>query len=313
MAALTSARVHAIVSESARLRDEALAEICADWTGPVKRSSEPADLQTLLLDLDTPSLFDPPALWMVRADDKYLKRHNELLADAVAKPVANGVLLLVASALDGKSKLAKALTAREVLYLPGSPGPKDVGEWLTGRLAGVPHGVERPREVAHELIEHVGPDIDALLATVDTAVLYCWGTPLTVEAVRAVTDGTAERPIYEFTAAVLEGQASRAISLLHAGGGIGAQQALSALTSEARKLIACCDTSDDAEAAAWAGMRGRSNLYYARKRARDLGKATLSRLLHGMILAQRQLRQSGHDPDTTLEVFALNAQRVIRR
>jgi DNA polymerase III delta subunit len=313
MAELTSARVHAIVAESARLRDEELARAIGAWTGPIKRVSEPPDLPTLLLDLDTPSLFESASLWVVRADDKYLKRHNEALIDSAAKPVANGVLLLVAPSLDAKSKLAKALTARRALVHLPSPGPKEVVDWLGERLSALPGGVERARDVAEELVEHIGGDVDALLATADTAALYAWGGPLTVAAVRAVASGTAERPIWEFTAAVLEGNAKRAIELLHAGGGLGAQPALSSLTSEARKLIACCETSDDADAAAWGGMRGRGNLYYARKRSRDLGKTTLMRLLQGMILAQRQLRQTGADGEAILEIFALNVQRVVRR
>ncbi|MBA3708358.1 MAG: hypothetical protein H0W83_06030 [Planctomycetes bacterium] len=310
---LIAHRVHAVVSDSSRLRDEALADVLQGWNGPLKRLSEPADLPGILIDLDTPSLFDPATLWVLRADDKYLKRHNEVLTDAAAKPVANGVILLVASALDGKSKLAKALSSRGTLIAVESPGPKEIIDWLCGRLSSRHEAVERPRDVAEELVEHVGFEVDALLATIDTVSLYVAGGPLTAKAVYAVASGTGERPIYEFTGAVLDGNARRAIELLHAGSGIAPQQALSALTTETRKLIACCESSDDSEAMSWSGMKGRGNLYYARKRARDLGKPNLVRLLHGMILAQRQLRQTGSDTELTLETLALNAQRVIRR
>ena len=91
-----------------------------------------------------------------------------------------------------------------------------------------------------------------------------------------------------------------------------AQPALGALVSETRKLIACCETSDDAEAISWAGGKGRPNLYYARKRSKDLGRATLQRLLQGLVMAQRQLRQSGIDDELTLEMLAINAQRVVK-
>lgn len=306
------ARVHAVVGESVRLRDESLAALTRTWNGPVKRVTEPSDLQRILLDLDTPSFLEEPALWVLRADEKYLRKHHEPLLGAAAKPTANGCLVLVVPGIEAKDKLAKALTAKGSLHHAESPGGKEMVEWLCARLSAIPEGVERPSSVAEELVEHVGSEPDALLAAIDLAVLYAGGQPLNVAAVRAVASGTAERPIYEFTGAFLEGNARRAIDLIYAGGGIEPQPALSALVGETRKLIACCETADDGDAIAWAGGRGRGNLYYARKRARDLGRATLLRLLQGMILAQRQMRQSGNHGELTLELLALNAQRVVR-
>ncbi len=312
MVELSQARVHAVVGDSVRLRDEILATLTGAWNGPVKRVTEPADPQRILLDLDTPSFLEEPALWVLRADEKYLRKHQEALLGAAAKEVANGCLVLVVPGLEAKDKLAKALAARKALHIAAVPGPKEIVEWLCARLAAIPEGVERPSSVAEELVEHVGAEPDALLATLDLAVLYAGGQPLDVAAVRAVANGTAERPIYEFTGAFLEGNARKAIDMIYAGGGIEPQPALSALVGETRKLIACCETSDDGDAVAWAGGRGRGNLYYARKRARDLGRATLLRLLQGMVLAQRQMRQSGNHGELTLELLALNAQRVVR-
>ena len=142
--------------------------------------------------------------------------------------------------------------------------------------------------------------------------IYAGEGPITPEAVEALVVGTAERPIWEFTGAVLEGNAARAIALMHAGEGLEAQRALSALVSELRKLIACCATSDDALAARLSGARGRPNLYYARQRARQLGKACLQRLLRGCQLTQRQLRQGGGNLELALETLVLHAQRIIR-
>jgi DNA polymerase III delta subunit len=312
LAAMVESRLDLIVGSSIRLRDELLAETLKAWAGPVKRLVEPADLQRILLDLETPSFLDEAALTVLRCDDKYLQKHQGLLLDSVGKPRANGWLLLVAPGIDQRGKLAKALTTAKALHVAESPDPRELQGWLFQRLSQLPWGVERPGEVADELIAHVGDDPDALLSVLDVAVLYCAGQPVSAEAVRALTDGAAERPIWEFTGALLEGRAGKAIELMHAGGGIRAEQAALALENEARKLIACCETSDDAEATEWAGGRGRPNLYYARKRAKELGKATLTRLLQGLVLTHRQLRQSGIDPETALELLAVNAQRVVK-
>jgi DNA polymerase III delta subunit len=306
-------RLEVVAGSSIRLRDELLTELVKGWTGPVKRLVEPADLQRILLDLETPSFLDEAALTVIRCDDKYIQKHQAPLLDLVGRPRANGWLVLVTPALDQRGKLAKALAAAKALRLAEIPDSREMQGWLFQRLSQLPWGVERPGEVADELLAHVGDDPDALLATIDVAALYGANQPLTAEAVRAVAGGgAAERPIWEFTGALLEGRSGRAIDLMHAGGGMEAQPALSALTNEVRKLIACCETADDSEATAWAGGKGRPNLYYARKRARDLGKPTLVRLLTGMILAQRQLRQSGRDAELTLELLAVNAQRVVK-
>ena len=88
--------------------------------------------------------------------------------------------------------------------------------------------------------------------------------------------------------------------------------ALSALLGELRKIAACLETTDDGEAGRRAGLRGRPNLYHARRRAREMGQTLVLRLLNGAILASRQFRQSGTSPEVVLETLVLHAQRLIR-
>ena len=71
-------------------------------------------------------------------------------------------------------------------------------------------------------------------------------------------------------------------------------------------------TADDGEVAKWINARGRPNLYYARQRARNLGRAVLVRLLTGCLHTQRLLRQSGTNAELALETLVLHAQRIIR-
>jgi DNA polymerase III delta subunit len=161
-------------------------------------------------------------------------------------------------------------------------------------------------------VHHLGDDVDALLNGIDITAVACGDGQLRAQAVAEVIGGLAERPIWEFTGAVLEGNAKRALELLGAGGGLEPAQAASALHNELRKMIACAETADDGEASAWAGLRGRPNLYHARNRARVLGKPLLVRLLNGVVQAQRQLRQSGYNSEAALEMLVLHAQRVIK-
>lgn len=317
-AALTSSRLQVITGRSLVLRDEVLPNVIGGWTGPIKRVVEPADLSRIVLDLDTPSLFEDPALWLVRCDGRYLRKHAELLLPLAGSPPVAGMVVMSldgpdkGKAGDAVAKLMKALQAADAVHAVDVPADKEVVGWLTQRVAAHPQGAENPRSVAEALVEHLGDDVDALLSAITVVAIHADRGPLTVQGVDALVAGQAGRPIWEFTGAVLEGNARRAIELLHAGEGIPAQMALAALIGEVRKLIACCDTSDDAEVARWTLARGRPNLYYARQRAKNLGRALLIRLQTGCLQAQRQLRQGGTNHELALETLVLHAQRVVR-
>jgi DNA polymerase III delta subunit len=317
-ATLTTSRLHLITGDSLVLRDECLQALMAEWQGPVRRLGEPADLGRIVLDLDTPSLFEPPAMWLVRCDGRYLRRHAELLAPLAGKAVVAGALVLSLPGLepgkagDETAKLVKALRAAEAVHEADGPDSKEMASWLTTRIAAHPQGAEDPRRVAEALIGHLGDQVDALLGAMTVIGIHADRGPLTIAGVEALVAGQASRPIWEFTGAVLEGNARRALELLHAGDGLSPQQAIAALAGEVRKLVACCDSADDGEVARWIGARGKPNLYYARQRARNLGKALLVRLLNGCLQTQRLLRRSGTDGELALETLVLHAQRLVR-
>jgi len=308
---LSSTRLDVVLGASFRLRDALVADLLAGWSGPVKRLSDPEDPGRLVLDLDTPSLFEEPALWLVRLSQPWFKRHRTILVGLAGQPVAAGRVVVSLAALEGPGDLAKKLDAVGALHRSEPPGPREVVDWLSARLLTHPQGVERPRVVAEALHRHLGDDVDALLAAVEVVAVYAGVKAIDAAAVEAVIGGLAERPIWEFTSALFDGDARTAIELLHAGG-IEAERTLAGLLAELRKLLACAQTSDDGEAIRWAGARGRPNLYHVRNRARSLGQPLAERLLGAAALAQRRLRQSGTDPATVLELLVLHAQRLIR-
>lgn len=317
-ALLASSRLHAVVGDSLRLRDELVQGLIGQWQGAVKRVVEPQDFERIVLDLDTPSLFSDPALWVVRGDPVWLRRQTEALRRIIgpASP-GSGCMILVTKPPDRAkgdtlAALFKELSAANALHTSEAPGGRELPGWLCGRLTTIPQGVDRPLQVAQALIEHLGEDLDALLGALDLLAVYCDDQPIDLKAVEALISGTAERPIWDFTGAVLEGNIRRAIELMHAGQGLEAQQAMAALIGELRKLIACCESPDDSQVAEWIGARGRPNLYYARSRAKAVGRRSLTRLLNGCLLVQRQLRQAGTDADLAMEVLVLHAQKVVR-
>ncbi|MBN8526437.1 MAG: hypothetical protein J0M02_13970, partial [Planctomycetes bacterium] len=158
---------------------------------------------------------------------------------------------------------------------------------------------------------HCGEDADAILAAVDVLRAYADEAPITPEAVEAVVVGTAERPAWEFSGAVLSGDAAKALGLLHAGRGMEPAMALAVLHNEVRKQIASLDAADDAKAGELAGLKGRPNLRMARRQAEGIGRPALTRLLGGILKAQRQLRGGAEDPALAVELLVLHARQLL--
>jgi DNA polymerase III delta subunit len=313
-------KLRAVVGESSRLRDEALAPLVAAWTGTVRRVAEPSDLRSVLVDVDTPSLFGEPTLWVVRASENWLKSRVDELSPLIGiEADGGGALILVLPKLDGRQQLSKGLLAAQAVIEAEAPwSGLRWGEavsacklWITERLGTHPGGVQRAMLCADRLHAHCGEDADAILAAVEVLSVYADEGPITPESVEALVVGVAGRPAWEFSSAVLAGDSGKAIQMLHAGQGMDPHFALAALTSEVRKQLACLSASDDAAAAELAGLKGRPNLRMVRRQAENLGRPVLVRLLGGLVRVHRQLRTGGVDAMLELETLVLHARQLV--
>lgn len=306
-------RITAVVGSSVRLRDELLQPLLATWGGEIKRAVEPEDVPALLMDLDTPSLFSTPALWVVRCDQAWLKRHAEALAGMVGPGTGLGALVLVAPEVDRRTALAKALDKAGALLDAAGPGDREIHAWTTARLNDHPQGVEEAGQVANLLVEAFGAEVDAILGAIEQIALYADEAPLTPVATRAVVAGIAERPPWEAVAALFEGDARRCLELLHAGHGQAPELLLGAVAADLRRMLACAETKDDIEAARLAGHKGSPfAMRHARRRLQAVGVGNAVRLMNGVAQTWRQLRQGGGDAGVALDCFVLHARRVLR-
>ena len=164
---------------------------------------------------------------------------------------------------------------------------------------------------ADRLYAHAGEDADQILSAIDVLALYADEGPITPEQVESVVVGSAERPVWEFSSAVLGGDAGKAIALMHAGQGLDPPHALAVLIGELRKLISSLESDDDGEAGRIAGLKGRPNLRMARRQAQGIGKPSLIRLLGGAIRTQRLLRTGGTDAALEVEMLVLHARQLL--
>jgi DNA polymerase III delta subunit len=322
-----------VSGRSRRLRDEQVESLLGAWTGPVHRVTAAERPDRIILDVDTPSFFAEPALWVVRADQAHLQQHAAAWL-ALARPTQPGqgrVLMALGSAAtggagggggrarrggkagsgDALAQLTQTLQAAEAWIAVEEPQGRSVVDWLIQRLRLHPQGADRPRLVAEAMLQHSGEDVDRLLCDLDLALVAAGEGPVTPELIHTILGGIAERPVWECTAAVLDGRPDRALQLLHAGHGLEPQMVLSALATEIRKLLACCASEDDPQVAAWLGGRGPTNFYYARQRARQLGAGLLQRLANGCMGVQRSIRH-GQDASLALELLVLHAHRILQ-
>ncbi|MFM2091679.1 MAG: hypothetical protein RLZZ127_2168 [Planctomycetota bacterium] len=307
---VAAGRLTLVVGASQRLRDEAVAGLRGGWTGPVRRLVEPSDLDGLLIGLETPSLFGEPELLLVRADARWLAKHQDRLLPHLGQPVLAGAMLLLLDQVDGRSGLAKAADKAGALVRADGPDDRSVAGWLALRLGGHPQGCTDLHRIGDLLVRRIGNQPDALLAAIDLIALACHPGPLRPAEADALVQGEAEQPLWELSGALLEGRPGDALRMLHAPQAAEPPQILAALGNEVRRLIACHDTRDDAEAARQAGVKAGGAFFHARRRASRWPRPALVRLLSGINQCQRQLRR-GQDPVVALELLVLHAQRLL--
>ena len=313
MATLGS-RLILVTGESQRLRTAILDRLRAAWDGDIATISHDADADQVLLGLETPSMFsDRPTLWLWRVDETWLRRQREAMARHIGQAVVAGVLVLISDACPQDSAPTKAMLAdlrsAGALLEAAAPSEREMPSWIAMQLTAHPQGVGEPHRIADILLRRLGADCDAILGAIDLIALACHPQRLDAEAADALVAGQAERPVWEFSGALLDGRDADALRMLHA------PQAepgalLNGLISELRRLLAVKQTTDDAEAARLAGVKATAAMNHARRRAARFKPDELRRLLAGAIQALRQAR-GRVDELTAAEWYVANAKRIV--
>lgn len=310
---MSESAIQAVIGSSSRLRDECLQHVLASWQGPVRRHIDPSDIARILLDMDTPSIFDDPACHVVRASPEFLRHHKDTVRDAIGKPSAGGRIILVMAPPARKDDVVfKALTQAKAIILADEPDPKSIVDWVVQRAGALPNGAQDPRKLAFALVDAVGQDPDALLGALEVLAIACGEEPVDLATAALLYDTDAAKPLFAFSEAVLSGDANKALRELHAIGADHPERALAALVTELRKVVACQESREDGEAVRIAGLFGRPNLYYTRRRATTIARPTAQRLMRGALLAQRTMR-TGADPMLTMETLVLHARNLLAR
>jgi DNA polymerase-3 subunit delta len=184
---------------------------------------EQAQMRDLLDELSTVALFGGGGkrLVVVEEADKFVTLNREDLQKYVARPKANGVLLLTVDSWPANTKLFKAVNASGLAIECRVPEKKakvpDEGrlvKWLTVR-ARQEHEVTLPADAARLLLELVGPEFGLLDQELAKLALFAGvGGKITPDLVRDVAGGWRVKSAWDLADAAAEGNAAEALAQL---------------------------------------------------------------------------------------------------
>ena len=222
-----------------------------------------ADLARVLDTLRTPPLLATRRLVVVREADPFVQRAREALVKYLESPAAlrqaQGGPTFDPEALDGEhgrgaagaslalevanwnegTLLAKAVTRTGRLVRCEADQPERIPAWLQ-REARRRHGKELAFAAAEMLLEHLGPDLGALLSALEMLDLYTADARrIDVPDVDALVARGHHERVWDLCNAVAERRLSRALELLDAfwAEGMVAPQIVGLLRVQVKQLV----------------------------------------------------------------------------
>lgn len=202
-----------------RIADAALAGSPASFNR-AEGSASDGEVQAMLGQARTPPMMGARRVVVIRELEGAKVADLEKMADYAKDPAPTTVLLLCGRSLPsnkGERKVSNALTRAvkktgRVIRYPDRE--QDPVAFVQRRARGV--DVVLPPDVARFLVEVVGSDLGILASEVDKAITYAGdGGTVTRETVEEVCCLLAEAVVWELTDAIVQGNAARAMAILH--------------------------------------------------------------------------------------------------
>ncbi len=164
-------------------------------------------------------LFNPKTAVVVRAaeqlDEKRRVSDRDELANYADKPQRGATLILVASKLNGSSRLSKRIKKHGTILSFDPLKQREVPGWLQQEARAQGHRLDGP--TARLIGELVGNTLLQLRLVMDQLSLYVGrGAPITSDAVEAVLASTRAHSIFELVDAVGERRVQDALTHLNA-------------------------------------------------------------------------------------------------
>ena len=198
-----------------------------------------ADLARLFDTLRTPPLLAPRCLVFIRDADKFVQQVREALEKYLDAPAPHAALCLEVAKWNPETKLGKRVARIGLCVQCETTQPHRIPAWLT-REARQRHGKELPFAAAQMLLEHLGPDMGALISALEMLDLYTGQARAidTADVDALIARGHHER-VWALADAVAERRLLRALELLDAfwTEGMTAPQIVGLLRMQFRQLV----------------------------------------------------------------------------
>jgi DNA polymerase III subunit delta len=174
------------------------------------------NVQDLLEQIRTPSLWDPTKFVLVRRGEKLTAKQWEALIPLLSEPLERCRLVIQCAKADARLKFFQALSksGEHVALVKFEPGiGSDWNIWLQSFLRAA--GKEMEDSARELLTEWTAGSLSELKHSIERAALFAGGeTTIRREHIRAVAFRVAPEDVFRFTAGLLSGDRSGSLSLL---------------------------------------------------------------------------------------------------
>lgn len=219
-------------------------------------------------------------------------------------PVPTTVLLFLATAVDARRKVTRALMAAGAAVECQPLKPEDAAMWVQRRAES--QGKRLGTQAAHLLVERVGTDLRLLAGELEKLVLYVGrAAEIRPRDVETMVASLAETEIYRLSDAVLRRERAQAVALLERllGQVDHPLQLLSALAGRFRQLLLVKALAARRLPPREAAQRARMHPYAYGKMAELAAAADRDAIIRALkrLLEADLAIKSGFDPRITLE------------
>lgn len=310
--------VYVALGQERLLRDEVVAALRAASLGDAiaafnedRFTAGEADIDSVISAARTVPLMAPRRFVALRAAERWETTEGDSspldrIAEYAEKPVPSTCLVVIASKLDGRRRLAQQARRQGYLVSCDSPEERSLPGWIVERCGAKGHAIDR--DVAEMLAAVAGPELSTLDDAIERLSLYAGaGTRIDAEAVSACVARVRTADTWALVDAVGARDLGRALRTLADAydpreRGLPLLGALAwSLRQLARYQAALESGASSGEAARRAGA---SSTYRARElaaRARGLGRRDMERWLLLLADADVALKSSRRPSDNILE------------
>jgi len=168
---------------------------------------------TVFDELRTLPFFSKKRVALVRNAQAFIKEHGDSIIAYLESPSKTGILILIASNIDTRTRLAKAIDKVGALVACKSMRTKEAAGWV------VQQAKEREKQIAPRacrvLIENAGADLFQLAMHVEKLSIYIGDRKQITESdVEALVGPDRERASYELGSAIRKKQPAMALKML---------------------------------------------------------------------------------------------------